>query len=431
MVLARHHGFHRGALGAALLAALLLAVGLLLFVAPAATAAPLPGEPTVEVTVWPADVPVDASGINPVDTTFLVNVSGRNLGPRPHTMWVNMSFSSDTGWKVSPALANFTFALPAMGDESDSVSVTMTVPPGVSANNVATFSASFVEENDLRFSQGDSGNRTAQVHILQIFSTSAEFNGTSQFTIQQGQDANYTVRVTNRGNGDATYDAQLLNAGDLQSSDVVLKSTASAIVPINGTGLVRVVIHANPTAIPGPYQIQIRVLATSAGATPPPGAFADLTGFLNVQSRAPPPPPTNNTTTPPPPVNNTTGGGNNPPPGGSVPGQFSFGDALGMLVTQPLLMLGVVIFAVLALIIGWFVRRTRKLKRAREAARERMRGARPMGQGPGPRPVAPGMRPVAPGPRVAPGRPVPASARPASARPSGAVRPIRRDAGPK
>jgi len=166
MVSARHQGIHRGALGAFLLAVLLLSVGLLLLFAPAAVAAPLPGEPTVEVTVSPADVTVDASGINPVDTTFMVNVSGRNIGPRPHTMWVNMSFSSTTGWKVSPALANFTFALPAMGNDSDSVSVTMTVPPGVSANNVATFSASFREENDLRFSQGDSGNRTAQVHIL-------------------------------------------------------------------------------------------------------------------------------------------------------------------------------------------------------------------------------------------------------------------------
>src|SRR6266850_7818526 len=239
MVSARHRGIHRGAVGAALLVALLRSVRLSFIALPPALAAPLPGEPTVEVTVSPADVTVDASGINPVDTTFMVNVSGRNLGPRPHTMWVNMSFSSTTGWKVSPALANFTFALAAMGNKSDSVSVTMTVPPGVSANNVATFSAAFREENDLRFSQGDSGNRTAQVHIKQIFSTAAEFNGTSHFTIQQGQDANYTVRVSNRGNGDTTYDAQLLNAGDLRPSDVVLKSTASAIVPVNATGLVR------------------------------------------------------------------------------------------------------------------------------------------------------------------------------------------------
>src|SRR5437867_8713310 len=96
-----------------------------------------PGEPTVTVAVAPGEITVDASGSNPVDTVFKVNVTGNNnFAVRPHTMWVNMSFSTSGGWAVSPSIANLTLALPAMGSTTGSVSVTVTVPPGMSANEV-------------------------------------------------------------------------------------------------------------------------------------------------------------------------------------------------------------------------------------------------------------------------------------------------------
>jgi hypothetical protein len=408
---------------------LVFSAALVALATPPAVAA-LPGEPTVEVTVAPSEVTIDASGINPVDTTFRVNVTGTNLGPRAHTMWVNLSFNTSSRWRVNPAIANLTLSLPAGGSANSSVPVTVTVPPGVSANNVTTFTASFWEENDLRFSQGDSGNRTAQVHIRQIFSTFAAFNASSQLTIKQGQDANYTVMVTNRGNGDVTYDAQLLNAADLRPNDVVVKSSTSAMVPQNGTGVVRLAVHANPAAIPGPYQIQIRVIATGLGASPPAGAYADLTGFLTVQSNAPPPPTGNNTTTPPPPVNNTTGNGNNPPP--TTPsGAFSLGDFLASVVASPLKLGAAVVFALAALVALGFARHARKVKRARRAALEKARGRHAL-------PPSAGARAAVPGRLGSPAQPAAANAAPPSpagavrsAEPVRPVRPVRREAGPK
>src|SRR5882672_9417481 len=90
--------------------------------------AAFPGEPTVTVTVAPTEVTVDASGTNSVDTVFKVNVTGNNnFGARPHTMWVNISFSTSSGWAVNPSIANVTLSLPAMGTLNQTVPVTVTV----------------------------------------------------------------------------------------------------------------------------------------------------------------------------------------------------------------------------------------------------------------------------------------------------------------
>src|SRR6266568_3683000 len=104
-----HQGLPWGAFRGGLEALLILSsTGLVLF-APAEAA--LPGEPTAQVTVTPSDVSVDASGLNPVDTALTVNVTGTNIGPRAHTEWVNLSFVTNTGWKVKPTFANLTLSL--------------------------------------------------------------------------------------------------------------------------------------------------------------------------------------------------------------------------------------------------------------------------------------------------------------------------------
>lgn len=389
---------------AALFSFLLLAATLLVLAAPASAA--LPGEPTVEVHVSPTETEVDASGINAVDTSFLVNVTGTNIGLRPHTMWVNITFGTSSGWKVVPPSANLTLTLPARsGTETQSVSVTVTVPPKVSANVAATFFASYREENTLEISTGQTGNATAQLTIQPIWSTSADFaNGTSQLQVRQGQDGNLSVRVTNRGNGDARYDAQLLNAADLAPNDIVLQSTSPADVPQNETGVVRLVVHANRAAIAGTYALQVRVLAAGAPTPPPAGAFADLTAQLTVTPSSTPPP-TGNNTTQPPPANNTT----NQPLVNPPPANPSFLDVIVNFVSTPT-GIGATGALVVALVLGGILVRARgSAKRKRAAALER---ASQKHQGPplpgaprqAPQPGPPGTRPMRPTRVVKPGR---------------------------
>ena len=382
---------------AAVLAAALLLTGLSAFTSPAAAA--IPTEPTATVTVTPNDPTVDASGINPVDVAFQVNITGNNIRPQPHTMWVNISFATSTGWKVNPTVANLTLALAANGGtETRTVSVTVTVPPKVSANNVSIFSAAWAQANTVRFGTGQAGNATSQIHIRQIFSTMAEFaNGTSQFTVRQGQNVNISMRVTNRGNGDALYDAELKNAADLRPLDVLLQSTTAATVALNGSGVVLAVIHANPYAIAGSYQLQFRLLASGAGTPPPAGAFADLTAQLTV-TPATPPPSQNNTTQPPPPAQNNTTQPPPPPP----PPQDAIGALVGWVQTPAgLVFIGIVVVAAIGAVVAGRRRKKAALarKQALAKARDRLKG------GPGGRPAvaggAPGARPGAPLPQRA------------------------------
>lgn len=371
-------------------------------------AAALPGEPSATVTVGPSDVTVDASGVNPVDTVFFVNVTASNQFGifNPHTVWVNITLSVDRGWAVNPAIQNLTFELNAMETDDASIPVTVTVPPGASATDAAVFSARFEAANDAPLSQGQSGNRTAQIHIRQVFSTGASFtNGMNHATVEQGQEASYNITVQNNGNGDAEYDAEVLNAADLRPDDITVDRTVAAMVPEGGNAVVQVVLSALPAAIPGTYQVQIRVSATGAGETPPPGAYADLTGTLNVKTAQVPPPNQNNTTTPPPNQNNTTvPGSNNPPPSGDV-----IGDFVGWVTTGTGLMITVVVVAIALILTGVLVatrRRQKRRKAALERAREKRRRA--MGLAPtAPRSAPqPGVRPVrrqVPSPAMRPG----------------------------
>ncbi len=385
-------------LGPALAASLLL-LSLVPWI-PAATAA-LPTEPTAVVTVFPNDPTVDASGINPVDQSFMVNVTGNNIRPQPHQMWVNISFTSSTGWKLSPTTANLTMTLAANGGtDTKSVAVTVTVPPKMSANNVSLFSAAWRQENDVRFGTGQDGNATAQIHIRQIFSTSAELsNGTASYLLRQGGDTNISIRVTNRGNGDATYDAELRNAADLRPSDILLRSTTAALVTQNGTGTVLVVIHANQYAIAGSYQLQLRAIASGAGTPPPAGAFADLTAPLLVTASAPPPAQNNTTQPPPPPQNNTTA--QNPPPAQPPDYITVFWNAIKSVP-------GMIVVGLVAVVaVGLMVGRGRKKKaaKAREDALNKARERSGMG---GPRkPGVPGSGPRPSGPGQAPGNRLP------------------------
>jgi hypothetical protein len=374
------------------------------------------GEPSVSATVTPNNSTVDASGVNPVDTSFLVNFTGTSFLPQLHMMWINVSFSTDTGWKVNPTFANLTMSVDSRTSVTKNVAVTVTVPPKVSANNASVFSASFHQQNDIRFSQGQSGNATAQIHISQTFSTGAEFeNGTAQLSLRQGGNANVSIRVSNRGNGDASYDAELRNAGDLRPSDIVLQGTTPATIALNGTGIVRMVIHANPQAIVGTYQLQIRVAATGAGTPPPAGAIADLTAQLLVLQSATQPPPTNNTTQPPPPSHNNTT--TTPPPPPSNPDMIA--SLIGAISTPPgMIATGLLVAALLA--VGFVWRRHTKAKRARmdALAKARQRRQGPGGLPPGP----PGQGPPPSGAGLPRGTPVP------GARPAGAVKPMRRAA---
>lgn len=392
---------------AAFFALVLLGSSLLSLGAPASAA--LPGEPTVEVRLTPTESQVDTSGINPVDTSFLVNVTGSNIGLRPHTMWVNITFGTSTGWKVVPPSANLTLSLAARsGTETQTVSVTVTVPPRISANLAATFFASYREENTLEISTGQTGNATAQLTIRPIYSTSAEFaNGTSQLQMKQGEDVNLSVRVTNRGNGDARYDAQLLNAADLRPSDILLQSTTPADIAQNGSGVVRLVLHANRAAIAGTYALQVRVLATSASAPPPAGAYADLTAQLKVLPSASPPPSGNNSTQPPPQANNTSA----PPTINPPPTNPSFIDVIVTFVSTPTGLGATAVLVVVLVLASVLVRARRRAKRKRAAALER---ARQKHQGPGlpgvpgvpAKPVGPGARPIRPQRVVQPHRPL-------------------------
>jgi hypothetical protein len=373
----------------------------------------IPGEPSVAATVTPNDATIDASGVNPVDTSFLVNFTGSSFLPQPHMLWVNVSFSTDTGWKVNPSFANLTMTVDSRTSVTKEVSVTVTVPPKVAANGAAIFSAAFLEQNDIRFSQGQAGNATAQIHIRQIFSTGAEFeNGTTQLSVRQGQNANVSIRVSNRGNGDASYDAELRNAGDLRPSDILLQGTTPATVVLNGTGIVRMVIHANQQAIIGTYQLQIRVAASGSGTPPPSGAFADLTAQLVVLVSATQPPPTNNTTQPPPPAHNNT---TTIPPPPNNPDMIA---SLISGISSPPGMIGTGILVAALLAVGLVWRRHTRAKRARLEALSKARQRR---QGPGaPQPGAPGAalaRPSAP----LPGGPAGTGLRPASS-----VKPVRR-----
>ncbi len=407
MAMSRHPIERRNRVPSAAFLALTLLASTLLSVAAPASAA-LPGEPTVEVRVSPTEVEVDASGINPVDTSFLVNVTGTNIGLRPHTMWVNITFGTSAGWKVVPPLANLTLTLPARGGtDAQSVSVTVTVPPRVSANLAATFFASYREENTLEISTGQTGNATAQLTVRPIYSTSAEFaNGTSQVQMKQGEDANLSVRVTNRGNGDVHYDAALLNAADLRPNDIVVSSTAPADIPQNGSGVVRMVLHANRAAIAGSYALQLRVVATAAPVPPPAGAYADLTAQLTVLPITAPPPNGNNTTQPPP-TNNTS----NPPPTTPPPSNPSFIDVMVNFVSTPT---GIGATGVLVVILGLsgvLLRARRRAKRKRAAAlehaREKQQGRTVQGAPrPPPLPGAPGARPMRPQRAVSPQRPM-------------------------
>lgn len=372
-------------------------------------AAALPGEPTATVTVSPTDVTVDASGVNAVDTVFLVNVSASNQFGifNPHTVWVNITLSVDRGWAVNPAIQNLTFELDAQGSDEQSIPVTVTVPPGASATDAAVFSARFEASNDMPFSQGQSGNRTAQIHIRQVFSTGASFtNGMNFATAYQGEDATYNITVQNNGNGDAEYDAQVLNTQDLRPNDITLDHTEAAIVPEGGNAVVRVVLSALPAAIPGTYQVQIRVFATGAGETPPPGSYADVTGTLTVKTAPTPPNNGNNTTNPPPNNGNNTTvpGGNNPPPSGNF-----IDDFIGGITSPTGLIITVVVVAMVLILTGVAVV-TRKKKRRRQAALERAREKRRRAMGLSPTPTAssppkPGMRPVRRQPSSPPMRP--------------------------
>jgi hypothetical protein len=347
-------------------------------------AAAIPTEPTASVSVSPSDTTVDASGVNPVDTVLAVNVTGDNIRPQPHTMWVNITFSTSTGWKVNPTKYNITWTLPANGGHmAQSIPVTVTVPAKVSANEVGTFTAAWSQENDVHFGTGQNATAAATIHIRQIFSTSASFaNGTSDYTVKQGQDVAVGMRVSNFGNGDAQYDAELRNAADLLPNDVLLESTVAATVLQNGTGNVTAVIHANPYAIAGTYTLQLRVIATGAGTPPPAGAFADLTAQLLVTAAAPPP--SNNNTTQPPPNN---GGNNNnttaPPPPPPPP------DVIQSFLTFAKTPLGIGVDAGIALLVVALLmwRGSRKrAKKEREAAMQKARDDRKarMGGAPGP-----------------------------------------------
>ncbi len=356
--------------------ALLLLLGAACLLTAATPALAYPGEPTVTVTVSPTDITVDASGVNPVDTVFLVNITAANPFTirTTHTMWVNISLSVDRGWVVNPSVQNLTYTLDPMGSEDTSIPVTVTVPPGSSATDAAVFSAAFTEENDMPFSAGMAGNRTAQIHIRQTFSTGASFTGGVNYaTAEQGQPASYNITVQNNGNGDAEYDADVLNADELRPNDIVVDSTVPAVVPEGGNAVVRVNMRATTTAIPGTYQVQIRVFATGAGEEPPASAHADLTATLNIKSAAPPPNNNNNTTTPPPNDGNntTTGGNNNPPPPGDVLSAFVQWVTTG---TGPIITAVVAaIIAVISLVVV-SSRRKKRRKRARiEQARERRR----------------------------------------------------------
>jgi hypothetical protein len=389
-------------------AALLLLAGAALSVL-ASPAAAYPGEPTVTVTVSPTDVTVDASGVNPVDTVFLVNISASNqLGIRNgHTVWVNMTLGVDRGWSVNPGIQNLTFMLDPMETQEESIPVTVTVPPGASATDAAVFFAQFDQENDMPFAQGQTGNRTAQIHIRQVFSTGASFsNGTNHATATQGQDASYNITVQNNGNADTEYDAKVLNAQDLQPNDITVKSTVKAVVPEGGNARVTVVLHASPAAITGTYQVEIRVFATGAGEVPPASSYADLTGTLLIKTAAPPPGPGNNTTNPPPSGNNTTiPGGNNPPPKQGLDAFIEWA-----VSSQGATVIGVVAaIAVIALLV---LGSSRRKKRRREAQLERHRRKKAEQAGRGP-----------PGP----GRPVGTGGpRGAGGAPAGPMRPIQR-----
>ena len=400
----------RGKMGPALAASLLL-VSLVPWIQTATAA--LPTEPTAVVTVFPNDPTVDASGVNPVDQSFMVNVTGNNIRPQPHQMWVNISFTTSTGWKLSPTTANITMTLAANGGtEMKSVAVTVTVPPKMSANNVSLFSASWRQENDVRFGTGQAGNATAQIHIRQIFSTSAELsNGTGQYLLRQGGDTNISMKVTNRGNGDATYDAELRNAADLRPSDILLKSTVAALVIQNGTATVLVVIHANQYAIAGSYQLQLRAIASGAGTPPPAGAFADLTAPLLVTASTPPPSQNNTTQPPPPQQNNTTT--NNPPP--SQPPDYLSVFWRALTSVPGMIVVGLVAVVAVGLMVGRG--RKKKAARAREDALNKARERSGVG---GPKkPGAPGPlpRPGAPGPLPRPGATGPAPVKPLPQRP--------------
>ena len=390
----------RTRIGPGLVVAVLL-LSLVPFAPPAAAVLGGPTEPTTTVAVFPNDPTVDASGVNPVDQSFMVNVTGTNIRPQPHQIWVNISFTTSTGWKVSPTIANLTMTLGANGGtETKSVAVTVTVPPKMSANNVSVFTAAWRQANDLPFGMGQAGNATAQIHIRQLFSTQAELsNGTAPYLLKQGGDTNISIKVTNRGNGDATYDAELKNAADLRPSDILLKSTTAALVAQNGTGTVLVVIHANQYAIAGSYQLQLRALASGAGTPPPAGAFADLTASLLVTASAPPPTHNNTTQPPPPQHNNTTT--QNPPP--TQPPDY-IAVFLNALTSVP----GIIAVGLVAVgVIGLGVSRSRK-KKAAKAREDALAKARERsGMGPAKKPSGPGgaPRPVAPG--QAPGRPLP------------------------
>ena len=380
-----------------------------------APAAAYPGEPTVSVSIFPPDVTVDASGVNAVDTVFFVNLTASNqVAPRPHMMWVNISFTVDLGWAVNPPFDNLTYTLAAQESVETSIAVTVTVPPGASATTAAIFSAAYEQDNDMPFAQGQAGNRTAQIHIRQVFSTGASFtNGTSSATAEQGQDASYNITVQNNGNGDAEYDAKVLNADELRPNDITVQGTAPALVPQGGNAVVRVTLHANPAAIPGTYPVQVRVFATAAGEDPPPGAYADITGTLNIRSAAPPPPTGNNTTNPPPPTgNNTTGGGGNPPPPKDLIAQI-----VEFVTSPPGLLATALLVAIVAIAAATLnVRRARRRRRQEQLERARAGRRRGAGAPAGPvrmtgppreaaEPAGPGgaMRPV----RRGPGGPVP------------------------
>jgi hypothetical protein len=287
-------------------------------------------------------------------------------------MWVNITYSVDRGWPVSPSFSNLTYTLALQDSEETSIPVTVTVPPGASATDAAIFSAAFDQTNDMIFASGQTGNRTAQIQIRQVYSTAASFtNGMNTATATQGEDASFNVTVQNNGNGDAEYDAEVTNAGDLRPNDVVVEGTTPGVAPEGANVEIRVTLHANPAAIPGTYVVQIRVLATGAGEDPPAGAYADLTGTLNVET-AEQPPSNNNTTEPPPPSNNNT----TVPPGGNPPPPPDILSMFGVFITSPVGGMVAGIAALIAVILVISLRTHRKKVRKRKELLERARDRR-------------------------------------------------------
>jgi hypothetical protein len=222
------------------------------------------------------------------------------------------------------------------------------------------------------FASGQTGNRTAQIQLRQVYSTAASFtNGMNTATATQGEDASFNVTVQNNGNGDAEYDAEVTNAGDLRPNDVVVEGTTPGVAPEGANVEIRVTLHANPAAIPGTYVVQIRVLATGAGEDPPAGAYADLTGTLNVET-AEQPPSNNNTTEPPPPSNNNT----TVPPGGNPPPPPDILSMFGVFITSPVGGMVAGIAALIAVILVISLRTHRKKVRKRKELLERARDRR-------------------------------------------------------